>query len=76
MPKYKPLTAKEEGAVLALKHIAKSWPKNLWLFSASGTLCVMKRNSKREMAERPGYGGYDPAYKVADIKIPNDGGDW
>lgn len=68
------LTRQEELAIELLKKAARHWPESLWLFSASGTLNVMKRddNGKRVM---DGY-GYDPNYVIAIIDIPNDGGDW
>lgn len=68
------LTRQEELAIELLKKAARHWPKSLWLFSASGTLNVMKEddNGKRVM---DGY-GYDQNYVIATIDIPNDGGDW
>jgi len=76
------LTKDEEKAVKALKRLATKWPKSLWLFSASGTLTVMKKNNDGEKAIVPGRAGrngegaFDPDYIVDSIKIENDGGDW
>lgn len=66
------LTAEERRAISALKRIAKRWPQSLWLFSASGTLNVMKKSEGGSVgSEAP-----DPARSVATIEIENDGGDW
>lgn len=68
-------TPEERKAIRTLKRIAKTWPKSLWLFSASGSLHVMQ-------ADRDGShvhtrdGGIDPDYLLDTINIPNDGGDW
>lgn len=70
-----PLTVEEEKAIAALKRIAKKWPESLWLFSASGTLCVMKKypgNSRYP----PGWSDLSTEAEVATIAIENDGGDW
>lgn len=65
----------EKAALAALRRLAGSWPKTLWLWSASGTLCVMRTlpDGSRAMLDN---GGVDPAYTVETIDIPNDGGDW
>lgn len=68
-------TAQETKAIAGLKTLAKRWPKSLWLFSASGTLCVMQRGPDGERAHTSA-GGVDEAYVLATINIPNDGGDW
>ena len=71
------LTREERLAIAALKRVAKRWPKSLWLFSASGTLCVMKCGPDGEEVCLPGVGGgVDPEYMVDRIDIDNDGGDW
>jgi len=71
------LTDKEKSAISALKRLAKKWPKSLWLFSASGTLCVMKAGPNGEQVHTSKNGGIDPDYIVETIKgIQNDGGDW
>jgi len=69
------LTNKEKLVIKKLKTLAKVWPKSLWLFSANGELCVMRkdRNGNIPMTKS---GGVDQEYKVDVIKIKNDGGDW
>lgn len=69
------ITYEEREAVASLKSLSKRWPKSLWLFSANGTLNVMKKKRGGKRATLPG-GGMDPAYVVATIPIENDGGDW
>jgi hypothetical protein len=69
------LTAEEKKAIAALKRVAAKWPQSLWLFSASGNLCVMRYgpDGKRAMDGS----SVDQAYKIDQINnIPNDGGDW
>lgn len=69
------LTAEERRAIDSLKRLAKKWPKSLWLFSASGSLEVMRCDESGDHA-MDGE-GVDPRYIVASIQgIPNDGGDW
>lgn len=76
MPSEMELTAEEKRAIVALKRLGKRWPKGLWLFSASGSLCVMKFDEDGERVKVDG-GGMDPYYTVDTIAgIPNDGGDW
>jgi hypothetical protein len=68
-------TEEEKRAIAALQRIAKKWPKSLWLFSASGSLCVMRTLQGGEHATER-HGEIDPDYHLATIDIPNDGGDW
>jgi len=75
MTEYVAESPEEMRAINALRRLAKRWPKTLWLFSASGALCVMRRNEEGDRARVEG-GGMDPAYVIATIDIPNDGGDW
>ncbi len=70
------LTKQEQSAIDRLKRLAKKWPASLWLFSASGTLCVMKAGENGEQVHREDDFGIDPAYLVATVNIMNDGGDW
>jgi hypothetical protein len=65
----------ELGAIEALKALAKKWPKSLWLFSANGALCVMRKNAgQRAVLDR---GGYNSNFVLDIIEgIENDGGDW
>lgn len=64
------LTKKEEQTIDELRRLAKKWPDGLWLFSASGTLHVMKGTITAE------FGSYSQENSVCTIDIPNDGGDW
>jgi hypothetical protein len=67
-------TPEEAKAIKALKRLAKAWPPSLWLFSASGTLNVMR------VASDGGHAftgdAIDQSYVIDTIAIPNDGGDW
>ena len=70
------LTKRETDVIKDLKKLAKKWPKSLWLFSASGTLCVMKSGENGEQVTASS-GEMDQDYIVDTILgIPNDGGDW
>jgi len=73
-----PLSKEEQNAISSLKRLAKRWPKSLWLFSASGSLHVMQKDSEGRQKMLAGRGaGVDPDYVVETIKgIDNDGGDW
>lgn len=68
-------SADEQRAINSLKRLAKNWPKSLWLFSASGTLCVMRADENGNHHVNSN-GGVDPAYVLATIAISNDSGDW
>ena len=68
-------TDQEKKAIRALQVVAKQWPSSLWLFSASGTLWIMKKNSKGQRVNRE-FGGYDERRVVGKFPIENDGGDW
>jgi hypothetical protein len=63
------LTLEEHQAIRKLELLAKRWPKSLWLYSASGTLYVMRcgEDDPRSTEQK---------YAVISINIPNDGGDW
>lgn len=75
MPRDIEATAEEAKAIRALKRLAKTWPKSLWLFSASGSLCVMQKGEDGDR-RRLSCGGADPAANLDQIDIENDGGDW
>jgi len=73
------LTKEERNAIASLKRLATRWPGTLWLFSASGTLCVMRKNDGGQHSmggANPSNTGVDPDYIVDTINIENDGGDW
>ena len=69
------LNQDEKATIRALKRIASRWPSSLWLFSASGRLCVMKKDDNNEIV-MTSAGGVDPSRIVCNIEIENDGGDW
>lgn len=66
----------EDAAIRRLESLAKVWPPSLWLYSASGMLCVMRKNEDGERARVRDGDGIDPDYLVTTIDIPNDGVDW
>lgn len=73
------LTVEEERAIASLQRLAKRWPKSLWLYSASGTLTVMRTAKDGTHAVEGGVegAGIDRAYIITTIQgISNDGGDW
>ena len=67
-------TEEQQKAIASLKRLARKWPSSLWLFSGSGTLCVM---AKSENGERV-FSGQTPdqRYVLDTVMIENDGGDW
>jgi len=70
------LTSLEKRKIKQLKRLAKDWPPSLWLFSANGTLCVMRFGPDGGPA-LSATGGVDNNYCVVTIQgIYNDGGDW
>jgi hypothetical protein len=58
-----------------LRRLAAKWPESLWLFSASGALHLMRTDPEGRRAYTAS-GSADPAFSIAIIPIPNDGGDW
>jgi hypothetical protein len=69
-------TPEEAKAIAALHKLAKTWPKSLWLFSASGSLYVMRKAEDGSHASLSNH-GVDPAYILGkSVNIENDGGDW
>lgn len=70
-----PLTDAERKAIRALVTVAKTWPRSLWLYSASGSLLVMKKT--RDGSRPVKSGSPDEAFAVGQIfGITNDGGDF
>ncbi len=69
------LTEKEKKAIRKLELVAKIWPDSLWLYSANGSLNVMRYGEDGHPAMTK-YNGVDPDYSVRTISIENDGGDW
>jgi hypothetical protein len=71
------LSADERRVIDALKRVAKQWPETLWLYSADGTLCVMRKGEDGKHAMRPDdIDSVDQRYVLARIGIENSGGDW
>jgi hypothetical protein len=69
------LTNEEQRAIKGLRALAKRWPDSLWLFSASGSLYVMKKKNGKHAVDSGG--NIDSDYMVDIIHgIDNDGGDW
>ena len=68
------ITKKEQHCIDMLKKLALKWPKTLWLYSASGSLNIIKTNEEGNRASRED--GVDQKYVVDIIDISNDGGDW
>ena len=70
------LTDEERRAVESLRRLGRRWPGTLWLFSASGSLCVMRKGADGTTV-MTSSGGVDPEYEVCRVEgIDNDGGDW
>lgn len=69
------LTKAEKTAIAELKRVAKVWPKSLWLWSANGSLCIMKCDKNNNPIYNK-YGAVDSDHIVDKINIYNDGGDW
>lgn len=69
------MNAAERKALCRLRKLAEEWPETLRLFSAGGSLYVMRcaEDGGRMILEN---GGMDPDAIVEAIDIPNDGGDW
>jgi hypothetical protein len=70
------ITKEEKNAINTLQKLAKKWPSSLWLFSASGCLCVMKKKDNGERAILPDGLSMDQDYCINTIDIENEGGDW
>lgn len=69
------LTKEEQNAINTLKRLEKRWPDSLWLFSANGTLLVMRKGKDGEQVHI-NDGACDQEYQITTINIENDGGDW
>lgn len=69
------MTDEERRAVASLKRLAKKWPKSLTLFSAAGSLIVIRTGTERGAGSGSGE-VLSPDDVLAYIDgIPNDGGD-
>lgn len=69
-----PLTQEERETIAGLRRLAERWPKTLWVYCGSG-FHVMKTGPGGERMMTRG-GGTDPRFVVANLDIPQDGGDW
>ena len=70
---------KEEEVVKSFRRLAKKWNKQarrLWIYSASGQLCIMMDEGKGNPNPKMIGHGYNPDNIVETIPIHNDGGDW
>lgn len=68
------LTPEEEKAIRALERLSKKWPESLWLYSANGTLCIMRKGDDGHKVFKGE--GCDQDYVVTTIDIDSDGGDF
>ena len=76
MKKFK-LRKQEKDVIKILKSLEEIWPDSLWMYSASGTLCIMRAEfGTNKRAMKKDFEGYDQDYIVDTIDIPNDGGDF
>ncbi len=64
----------EQQVVRALEKLAAGWPKDLWLYSASGTLCLMRKVDGERVMDGEGCAASVKVWSTR--KIENDGGDW
>lgn len=69
------LSPDEQKAIKKLKELEKLWPESLWLFSANGTLWIMRFN-KDGSTKVKSNGSFDQEAIVTAVNIPNDGGDF
>lgn len=67
------LTEGERKAISALKRVAAKWPDTIMLFSAAGSLVVL--DSDKSGWESGAGGVLRQDAPLANIDIPNDGGD-
>lgn len=69
--KISDLTDGEAKAIRSLERLAKRWPDSLMLFSANGSLKVVRTGWSQHADER-----MTDEHVLADVTgIPNDGGD-
>ena len=71
------LNDREKRAISALRRLAKTWPKTLWLFcGGQNGISVMRCGENGEHVTKS-HGGIDQDYVVATVYgIDSDGGDW
>lgn len=72
-----PATKAELAWIKRFKALCKKAPKTLWLFSASGTLLVMKNPPDgNHMGSGTRGEGVNQDNAIDTVDIRNDGGDW
>lgn len=72
-------TDKEQRWIERLRKVVKAQPSTLWVFVASNSIYVMKRNAEDEkaMAADVFDPGFDVEYVVENLGQSDwDGGDW
>lgn len=67
-------TIEELQVIRSLVRLSRRWPASLWIFAADGDFHVMRAGDDGEHIKNGE--GNDPAYRLATIKIPSDGGAW
>jgi hypothetical protein len=71
----KQMTIKQRQWVTKLQHLLDNAPDDVWLFVASNTLNVMKKNNGQRVLSK--NGGMDQGQLLAVITgVEVDGGDW
>jgi trehalose-6-phosphatase len=65
----------EKQMINALNQLEKHWNNKYWLFSASGSLHLMKYSKDQQRLVTPD-GGMSPEAIIETFLIPSDGGDW
>ena len=73
------LTQEEKRAIKALERLEEIWPDSLWLYSAGGTLWVMKKDQDEIGHFYPAYNKFDSVdsdYAIKLININNGGNGW
>lgn len=69
------LTDDEKRVIRALRRLEKIWPDSLWIYVASGSMCLMRKTDDGDRADV--CGGVDDSYRITSFEsIPCDGGDW
>ena len=75
-PKIPMTTPIEKRIIRALMRLDKIWPKELWLYSANGTLNLMRKHPDGSKTKK-GEEQFDHELVIERFpRIENDGGDW
>ena len=65
----------EKQLLRALKRLNDNWPREFWIFAASGTFTLMRTDENGHHAHKGE--GYDPDFiEQSYMNIDCDGGDW